>query len=148
MADTAHVVLAEAMEGTAADAGCVLSPDKDFWRVVAGSGLRDGERRLKVDEKHWLIRELIGAHHAIVVLDSDVVRARMANAPLAHWPHLIAVPIGDTQCLILLGRRGVPFSEADLGELADVAEEAAPLITAALDVQRLARALSDYCEWS
>lgn len=146
MAETVNVVLAEAMERMAADAGCILAPDDESWRVVAATGLRDGERRLKVDEKHWLIRELIGAHHAIVVLDSDVVRSRMANAPLAHWPHLIAVPIGETQCLILLGRRGVPFGEADVGELAAVAEEATPLITAALDVQRLARALADYCD--
>lgn len=144
--ETAEVVLAESQERSGAEAGCVLLPDGDLCQVSAGAGMRQLENRLRLDAGHWLVEEVIGRQHGLLVTDSDIARSRMAGAPLAHWRHLLGVPIGEVGGLILLAREKAPFSERDLRAVADVADEAGPLLSSALDLRQLARALVEYAE--
>ncbi len=144
--EVAEVVLAEAQERAGAEAGCVLLPDGRVWRVSASAGARSLENRLLLEAKHWLVEELVGQRHGVVMTDSDIARSRLVGAPLAHWRHLLGVPIGEVDGMILLARETTAFAERDLTAVAGVAEEAGPLLSSALDLRRLARALADYAD--
>jgi transcriptional regulator with XRE-family HTH domain len=141
--ETADAVLAESIERAGADAGCVLLPDNGVWQLCASSGLRDNEHRLRLPEDHWLVREVVHQGQGFLVMDSDIMRSRLANAPLAAWPHLMGVPVSGVGGLILLARDKVAFVERDLEAVAGVAVEAVPLLTTALLVRQLSLALPE-----
>ena len=139
--ETALVVLTDAVERAAADAGAALIPDGSLWRVSAGVGLRPLEHRLELAEGDWLIQTVADRNKGLLIDGSDVARARMSGAPLAARSQLLAVPIPEVRGILLLGRDGQPFEESLLTTLAALANEARPLLLDAIAARSLARAL-------
>ena len=143
--ETAEVVIADAVERTAAGAGALLVPDGRRWRVAAGVHLRPLEHRYELDADSWLVDEIARGYRGAIIADTDVARSPLYGAPLASWRHLLAVPVPLVEGLLLVARDGDPaFTEDDLLMLAQLGQEAAPLFSAALETRALARALSEF----
>jgi hypothetical protein len=143
VAETAQVLADEVVERGESDAAAVLVPDGAQWRVSGGVGLRPVERRLLLDRSHWLISEIALGGRALLIEDTDIVRPRLAGAPLAAWRHLLAVPVPGIRAAVVLarGQEADRFSERDLAAVVPVVTEAGPLLTAALQMRELARVL-------
>jgi hypothetical protein len=145
--ETAQVVVADAVERTAAGAGALLAPDAGRWRVAAGVGLRHLENRYELDADSWLVHEIARSYRGAIIEDTDVARTPLHGAPLASRRHLLAVPVPTVDGLLLVARDDdPPFTEDDLRVLALVGQEAAPLLSAALDTRALARALLEFSD--
>jgi hypothetical protein len=144
VAETAQVLADEVIERSESDAVAVLVPDGDRWRVSGGVGLRPLERRLVLDTSHWLITEIAVGGRALLIEDTDIVRPRLAGAPLAAWRHLLAVPVPGLRAAVVLarGQEAERFTERDLAAVVPVVAEASPLLTAALQTRELARVLA------
>ncbi len=144
VADTAQALADEIVERADADAAAVLVPDGGVWRVSGGVGLRPLERRLVLDGSHWLVSEIAIGGRALLVEDTDVVRSKLAGAPLAAWRHLLAVPIPEVRAAVVLARgfEAGPFSERDLGAVVEPVREGAVLLQSALQTRHLARLLA------
>lgn len=144
VAETAQVLADEVVERGESDAAAVLVPDGDTWRVSGGVGLRPVERRLVLDTSHWLIFEIAVGGRALLIEDTDIVRPRLAGAPLAAWRHLLAVPVPGLRAAVVLarGQEAARFTERDLAAVVPVVAEASPLLTAALQMRELARVLA------
>jgi hypothetical protein len=143
--ETAQVVISDAVERTKADAGALLVPDGDQWRVAAGVGLRPLEHRYQLDEDSWLVEQVGRAHKGVIIEESDVAREQLHGAPLASWRHLLAAPVPDIHAVLLLARHeDPPFDESDLAGLAALGIEAQPLLSAAVETRALARALWEF----
>ena len=142
--DTAQVLADEVVERADADAAAVLVPDGQVWRVSAGVGLRPLERRLVLDETHWLVEETAVSGRALLVEDTDIVRQKLAGAPLASWRHLMTLPIGELRAAVILARGGDagPFRERDLAAVVDPVREAAGLLERAMQTRTLARLMA------
>jgi hypothetical protein len=142
--DTAQVLADEVVERADADAAAVLVPDGQVWRVSAGVGLRPLERRLVLDDTHWLIEETAIGGRALLVEDTDIVRQKLSGAPLASWRHVMTLPIGELRAAVILARGGDggPFRERDLAAVVDPVREAAGLLERAMQIRRLARLLA------
>ena len=142
--DTAQVLADEIVERADADAAAVLIPDGAVWRVTAGVGLRPLERRLVLDSSHWLIAEAALQGRALLIEDTDIVRQKIAGAPLAAWRHLMCLPVVDLRSAVVVARSAEagPFTERDLAAVIDPIREASGLLQRALDVRRLARLLA------
>jgi hypothetical protein len=112
----------------------VLVPDGQRWRVSGGVGLRTLERRLLLDTSHWLISEIAVGGRALIIEDTDIVRPRLAGAPLAAWRHLLAVPVPGIRAAAVLarGQEASRFTDRDLAAVVPVVAEAADLLSAAL----------------
>jgi hypothetical protein len=138
------VLADEVVERADADAAAVLVLDGQVWRVSAGVGLRPLERRLVLDDTHWLIEETAIGGRALLVEDTDIVRQKLSGAPLAAWRHLMTLPIGELRAAVILARGGDagPFRERDLAAVVDPVREAAGLLERALQIRRLARLLA------
>ena len=141
--DTAQVLADDIVERASADAAAVLVPDGPVWRVSGGVGLRPMERRIVLDAEHWFVADIALAEQAILVEDSDVVRPRLAGAPLAAWRHLMAVPIPEARATVVLARGGDAgvFTDRELTAIVGPIREAAALLTAAVATRDLARAM-------
>ena len=126
--ETAQVLADEVVERGESDAAAVLVPDGIRWRVSGGVGLRPLERRLLLDTSHWLISEIAIGGRALLIEDSDIVRPRLAGAPLAAWRHLLAVPVPGMRAAVLLarGQEASRFTERDLAVVVPVVAEAGP----------------------
>ncbi|HVN50266.1 MAG TPA: hypothetical protein VMT43_02475, partial [Acidimicrobiales bacterium] len=126
------------------DAAAVLVPDGTQWRVAGGVGLRPLERRLLLDTSHWLVSEIAVGGRALLIEDTDIVRPRLAGAPLAAWRHLLAVPVPGIRAAVVLARsqEAARFTERDLAAVVPVVAEAGPLLMAALQMRELARVLA------
>jgi hypothetical protein len=143
--DTSEVVIADAVERTAADAGALLVPDSGRWRVAAGIHLRAHEHRYELGPDSWLVDEIARGYRGAIVENTDVARSPLQGAPLASRLHLLAVPVPGVECLLLVARDDDPgFTEDDLLTLARLGQEAAPLLSAALDTRALARAMAEF----
>jgi hypothetical protein len=142
--ETAQVLADEVVERGESDAAAVLVPDGVRWRVSGGVGLRPLERRLLLDTTHWLISEIAVGGRALLVEDSDIVRPRLAGAPLAAWRHLLAVPVPGIRAAVVLarGQEASRFTEHDLAVIVPVVAEAGPLLSAAVEMRELARTLA------
>ena len=142
--ETAQVLADEIVERADADAAAVLIPDGSIWRVAAGVGLRPLERRLVLESSHWLIAEAALQGRALLIEDTDIVRQKIAGAPLAAWKHLMCLPLIDLRAALVVARGGEagPFTERDLAAVIDPIREATGLLDRALDVRRLARQLA------
>ena len=143
VAETAQVLADEVIERGESDAAAVLVPDGDIWRVNGGVGLRPVERRLVLDTSHWLISEIAVGGRALLIEDTDIVRPRLAGAPLAAWRHLLAIPVPGLRAAVVLarGQEAARFTEQDLAAVVPVVAEASPLLTTALQTRELARVL-------
>jgi hypothetical protein len=144
VAETAQVLADEVVERGESDAAAVLVPDGARWRVSGGVGLRPLERRLLLDPSHWLISEIALGGRALLIEDTDIVRPRLAGAPLAAWRHLLAVPVPGMRAAVVLarGQEAARFTERDLAAVVPVVAEGGPLLAAALQMRDLARALA------
>jgi hypothetical protein len=144
VAETAQVLADEVIERGESDAAAVLVPDGTQWRVSGGVGLRPLERRLLLDTSHWLISEIAVGGRALLIEDTDIVRPRLAGAPLAAWRHLLAVPVPGLRAAVVLARsqEAARFTERDLAAVVPVVAEAGPLLMAALQMRELARVLA------
>jgi hypothetical protein len=143
--ETAEVVVADAVDRTAAVAGALMLPDGGRWRVAAGVGLRSLEHRYELDTDSWLVDEIARGYRGAIIDDTDVARSPLHGAPLASRRHLLAVPVPTVEGLLLVARDDDPaFTEDDLLALAGVGHEAASLLAGALDTRALARALSEF----
>ena len=115
--------------------------------MAGGVGLRPLEFRLQLTDESWLIANIANAGKGVIIEDSDVARHDLRGAPLASRTHLMAVPVSGVRGVLLLSRdRAEPFTEASLGALAGLAEEAAPLLRQAMDIRTLARALARHLD--
>jgi hypothetical protein len=141
--ETAQVLADEVIERGEADAAAVLVPDGGRWRVSGGVGLRPLERRLLLETSHWLISEIAVGGRALLIEDTDIVRPRLAGAPLAAWRHLLAVPVPSLRAAVVLarGQEAARFTEKDLAAVVPLVAEARPLLQAALRMRELARTL-------
>ncbi len=143
--ETAEVVVLDAVERTHADAGALMVPDDDAWRVAAGTGLRRLEHRYELHAESWLVQQVAQAHKGVIIEESDIAREQLQGAPLASWRHLLAAPIPQIEALLLLARRDdPPFDEDDLTILAGLGNEAGPLLGAAVETRTLARTLWEF----
>lgn len=143
--ETADVVVADAMARSGSGAGALLIPDGDRWRVAAGVHLRPLEHRYELTAGAWLVEHVARGHQGAVISDTDAARAALQGAPLASWRHVLAVPVPQVDGLLLLARQDdPPFDTDDLEALAALADEAAPLLTGALETRALARALKEF----
>jgi hypothetical protein len=142
--ETAQVLADEVVERGESDAAAVLMPDGSRWRVSGGVGLRPLERRLLLDTSHWLIAEIAVGGRALIIEDTDIVRPRLAGAPLAAWRHLLAVPVPSIRAAVVLarGQEASRFTDRDLAAVVPVVAEAADLLSAALRMRELARVLA------
>jgi hypothetical protein len=143
VSDAAQVLADEIVERAEADAAAVLVPDGSTWRVAGGVGLRPLERRLVLDDAHWVIAEIAVGGRALLVEDTDMVRPRLAGAPLAAWRHLLAVPVPEVRAAVVLarGHEAARFSQDDLHNVLGPVREAAGLLDAAIQTRHLARLL-------
>ncbi|MEO8329089.1 MAG: hypothetical protein ABI586_03700 [Candidatus Nanopelagicales bacterium] len=147
LAETADVVVADAVKRAAADSGALLVPDAGAWRVAAGLGLRPLEYRYQLTADSWLVERVSEAGRGILIQDSDVARKHLHGAPLASRAHLLAVPVPGVGAILLLSRdQAPPFTETVLGELAHLAQEAQPLIQRAVGIRSLARELGRHTD--
>src|SRR3954470_22592194 len=137
-------VVVESLTAAAADSGVVLLPDGDLWRVTGAVGVRPLEWRYVLEPDSWLVTTVVSGDRGIIIEDSDIARQRLGGAPLAHHPQILAAPIPGAHGLVLLARETGAFTEQQLGAIADIAAEAAPLLADALRVRDLARALNDF----
>ena len=145
--ETAEVVVADAVERTAADAGALLVPDGGRWRVAAGINLRPLEHRYELDSDSWLVDEIARGYRGAIIENTDVARSPLHGTPLASKRHLLAVPVPIVEGLLLVARNDDPaFTEDDVVMLARVGQEAAPLLSAALDTRALARAMWEFSD--
>jgi hypothetical protein len=141
--ETADIVVDEAVVRSRSEAGALLVRDGEIWRVAAGAGLRPLEHRFQLAPEHWLISEVATQGHALIIDESDVARHNLFGAPLANWEHLLIAPVPDGGAILLLARHGDGYEELELTQLSALADEAAPLITAAVDSRELARLLEE-----
>ena len=124
--------------------GCaVLVPDGPSWRVSGGVGLRPLERRLVLQDEHWLVAEIALGGREVLDEDTDMIRQQLSGAPLAAWRYLLAVPIPDVQGIVVLarGQEGGQFTDRELSLVIGPVREAAPLLGQAIEIRRLARLL-------
>ncbi len=126
------------------EASAVLVPDGKIWRVAAGHQLRPLEVRLQVDAAHWLVTEVVGQGHGVLIRDTDIVRTRLSGAPLAAWPNLMALPVSEVNAVVLLARQVKEFSRADLTKGKQAIGPAALQLGEAVDARDLARALAAF----
>lgn len=146
--ETADAVAGHLHDSVGADAVVVLVPDCAVWAVAGGIGHRHLEERFVLAEEHWVVRQVCAARHGIVVADTDMVRAELAGAPLAAWPHLMAAPLPDVDGIVLLarGQHGPPFTADDLAVTRRATNEAQGLFVAAVEVRDLARRLARFAD--
>ncbi|GAA3626062.1 hypothetical protein GCM10022223_49100 [Kineosporia mesophila] len=144
VSDTSQVLADDVIERASADAAAVLVPDGPLWRVSGGVGLRPAERRLELNDTHWLITEIGAGGRAVLIDDTDIVRQQLAGAPLAAWRHLLALPMPDVRVVVVMARgdEGEPFSQRDLSAVYPPVRESAVLLAQAIETRRLARALA------
>ena len=144
VSDTAQVLADDVIERSDADAAAILVPDGPVWRVSGGVGLRPLERRLELQDSHWLITEIGSAGRAVLIEDTDIIRQELSGAPLAAWRHLLAVPVPDVRGIVVLarGKEAGPFTDRDLSAVIAPVREAAALLAQAVEIRRLARTLS------
>lgn len=142
--DTAQLLADEIVEIAEADAAAVLVPDGGLWRVSGGVGLRPAERRLVLDAGHWLVSEIAVGGRALLVEDTDIVRPKLAGAPLAAWRHLLAIPIPQVRSAVVLARgyEAGAFSEQDLAAVVEPVRRNVSLMRTALRTRQLARLLA------
>jgi hypothetical protein len=146
--ETAEVIVSDALDRTSADSAVLLLPDGDRWRVAAGIGLGNIERRFELGHDSWVVTNVARASKGVIVAESDVARRHFANAPLSSRKHLLAAPIRLVEGILLVSRDGDPgFTEDALVTLATLADEAGLLIAAALDVRDLARRLHAFTDY-
>jgi hypothetical protein len=140
--ETAGVIATEAMARITADGVAVLVPDGDEWRVTAGVGLRALELHIGLPEDSWLVQQVARADRGFIIRDSDIARRALLGVPMASKAHLMAAPVPGVGAILLAGRDHDPiFDEPDLAVLGALAREATEVLSAALEVRRLARAL-------
>lgn len=146
--ETGTAVAGHLKDSVFVDAVVVLVPDGPLWTVAGAIGHRQLEERLTLSEEHWLVHEVCGAHHGVVVEDTDIARNRLTGAPLAAWPHLMACPLPDVRGLAILARsdNGPAFTSRDLGRASSALADADSLFRSALQLRKLARRLLTFAE--
>lgn len=142
--DAAAAVVDESLAVSEATTGVLMLPDGDVWRVCGAVGVRPIEWRYIVEPDSWLATTVIDGARGVIVQDSDIARQRLGGAPLVHHTQLLAVPVPGARGLVMVARDTTPFTEDQLDAVARVAEDAGPLLSDALAVRFLARALSDF----
>ena len=146
--ETGTAVAGHVKDAVGIDAVAVLIPDGQLWTIVGAIGHRHLEERLSLSEDHWLVQEVSGAHHGVVIEDTDIARNRLAGAPLAAWPHLMSCPLPDVRGLVILARssNGPPFTARDLGHASTALVDADSLFRTSLQLRELARRLRTFAE--
>jgi GAF domain-containing protein len=145
VAETADVVVDDAVQIASAGAGALLIPDGDRWRVAAGIQLRPLEHRYELTAGSWLVEHVALGRQGALISDTDSARTAVQGAPLASWRHMMATPVPQVGGILLLAREDdPPFDDDDLEAVASVADEAAPLLASALETRALARALWEF----
>jgi hypothetical protein len=144
LSQTAEVVRKDATVTVPADASAVLVPDGDIWRVESGHNLRPLEERLQLDPAHWVVAEVAMQRRGLMIKNTDIARNRLAGAPLASWANWLALPVGDTDVIVVLVRDESAFTKADLARAAEAIAHMASEVRHAVAVRALARALSGF----
>lgn len=141
----AAAVADDACARAAGSGSAVLVADGGHCVVAAGVGLRPLEERLQLDGDHWLVREVVGAGHGLIVEDTDIARRDLVGAPLSASEHLLVVPITSVGGLVIVARDGdgAAFASTDLAAVARLATEAADPLREAMQVRELRRALAE-----
>jgi hypothetical protein len=141
--EVCDVIAEDAVERVDADSSAVLVRDGDVWRVSGGYRLRPLEERLVLDDRHWLVTEILPKRRGVLVEESDVARTQLHGAPLAHRRHVLVVSLPAVETLVIVGREaGGPFDPADLVALKEVRDEGTSLLEQALDLRAVARELA------
>jgi len=147
LAETAEVIIEDAIDRAQASSGALLVPDGNVWRVAAGVGLRTLEFRYQLTAESWLIEKVGESHRGLLIENSDVARQALHGAPLASRTHLLAVPVPEVTAVLLLSRdEDPPFSESVLSSLAQLAREAGPLLQRAINLRTLSRAMARHLD--
>ena len=146
--ETGSAVVSHAREAVGVDAVVALLPDGAVWSVVGAVGHRHLEERLLLGPDHWLVREVAHVRHGVIVEDTDVARSRLAGAPLAAWPHLLACPIPEVDGFVVMARsdNGPVFTSRDLAHASEALVEAGALLRSAVQVRELARRIRRHAE--
>jgi hypothetical protein len=147
VAETAQVIVEQALELVDADSAALLVPDGPRWRVAADVGLRPVERRLELLPDSWLVSQVVRPEKGLLIEGTDIARRQLAGAPLASRKHLLAVAIPGSQALLLLARRAdPPFVERNLDDASVLCKEAQAYVADALAVRTLARRLAAFTD--
>jgi hypothetical protein len=144
LGQTAEVVRRDATAAVPAEASVVLVPDGEIWRVEAGHNLRPLEQRFQIDSTHWLAAEIARLRRGLVIKNTDIARNQLAGAPLASWANWLALPVGDTEVIVVLAREGIPFAKTDMTRATQAIAHMAAEVRHAIAVRALARAMSDF----
>jgi hypothetical protein len=142
--DAADALASEVAALAQAPYSAVLLPDGGIWRVCGSTGLRPLELRYVVEPDGWLADTVVTGLRGVIIEDSDIARQRLGGAPLAHHRHLMATPIPATQGLVILARDEDAFDESQLSAVVDACNEVGALLSDALRIRSLARALTDF----
>jgi hypothetical protein len=146
VAEVAELVRKRVVTAVPCEASAVLVPDGDVWRVAAGAALRPLEERLQIDAAHWLVSEIVGSGHGILICDTDIARTKLSGSPLAAWPNLLALPVAEVAGVVLLARQVKPFSREDVTKAKQAIGPAGLQLSEAVDVRDLARALAPFLD--
>jgi hypothetical protein len=147
VAETAQVIIEQAVDLTGADSAALLVRDGQRWRVAGDVGLRPVERRLELLPDSWLITQVAQPEKGLLIEGTDIARRQLAGAPLASRKHLLAITIPGSKALLLLARRAdPPFVERNLDDAAVLCHEAQGYLEDALTVRTLARRLSAFTD--
>lgn len=144
VAEIASTLAATAAEELRAEAAAVLCADQENWSVVGGYGTRSLELRVSLPPEHWLIENLVSQRRGALIDRSDIVRSELTNAPLASRDHLVIVCDHECESVLMVGRDGEPFTQADLHQAHSLLRQASPFILDALALHELATSLERF----
>jgi hypothetical protein len=147
LAVVAQELADDLVERMSAAAAAVLVPDGATWRIAGGSALRPLERRLQLTAESWLVQQVVSGKHGLVIEDTDVARQSLSGTPLAHWRHLLAVPIPRVDGIAILARDDETYRAQDLTVATKAVEVYGRRLSEATEARALARLLLEHLDY-
>ncbi|MCU1600156.1 MAG: hypothetical protein JWO22_865 [Frankiales bacterium] len=146
VAETAAVVLAEALNLLPSSGAAVLVRDGVAWRVAAGVGLRSREDRLTLSPQHWLVSESTRSF-GLILTGGEGLWPQLYGVPLSWRKNLLALQLPPAAALLVMAHDDHEYVDSDLQSLLGFADEAGHLLCDARDVRKLARLLEPFCDY-
>jgi len=147
--ETAWAILCDTEEHVRQDAACLMVHDDmdGEWHVVAHRGLAHVERHMRLGADSWWIASVVHGGQAAILTNDRGSSLTTAQAPLSRRKQLLAFAIPGIDALLLIARDDdIAFDETDLDAIVSITEEGGALLADAVDIRRLARALSPLIE--
>jgi hypothetical protein len=144
--DVAEDLLQAAIDAVSSQAGAVLVPDGEYWRVAAGLEVRHVEWRLALPADSWVIDETVGQRHGVIVEGTDIARQRLSGVPLASWDHLIVAAAPNSDVVLLLAREEPAYTDDDMRGLQATGEKFTKSLRDSIELRELSRSLQRFTD--